>query len=372
MKTAAPTQSQTVIHVVRSLPVGGVESMLARTLPLFPTERYAPRVVCLESRGAFAQPLTDAGVPVDFVSVPKRTHPLGLLRLARYFHKMNPRIIHTHMFSCNVTGTIAARMYRANIPVVCHVHMVSEWESKSRRRTEAFLDPWRRKYIAVSHDCRAEMLKLIPGISQDKVSVVFNSAGDIPKDADRAAMRSSLGIAPDEFVFGMVARMSREKCPQDLIRSFAIVHAQLPKTRLVIVGDGPELASCIRLADTLNVAQHVHFAGNQFRVQDYYALFDCFCLTSCVEAFGLVLVEAMQFELPIAATLAGGIPEVARDGREALLVPPCRPEAMSEAMLKIAQDESLRTILRNNGIRRAGDFSSRKFTSDLCDLYDSL
>lgn len=361
-----------VVHVIRSLPVGGVETLLQRVLPQLPRDRYVPRLCVLQGLGIIGEELKATGFPVDFVPVTKRTHPVGLLRLARYFRRVKADIVHTHMYSTSVTGTIAATLGFKRIPVITHNHAASEINTTARAKMEARLDRWRNLALTVSNASRSELLRMVPSINPDRIRVLHNTAGTLPRDIDPQAMRKKLGIPAENIVFGIVARISQEKCIPLLIKCFADVLATTPNANLIIVGGGGALDECRQLAAQLQIEKSVCFAGEQLRVQDYYSIFNVFCLPSVREAFGLVLVEAMQFGVPIVATAVGGIVEVVRDNVDGILVEPNNQPALANAMLTMAQDANLRTTMGHAARERANEFSPEKYIEELCDIYDSL
>lgn len=75
------------------------------------------------------------------------------------------------------------------------------------------------------------------------------------------------------------------------------------------------------------------------------------------ESFGQVLLEAMAAGVPVAGSDIPGYREVARAGREALLVPPGQPAALAEAALRLLEDRQLAAGLRQAGRERAREFA---------------
>ena len=87
---------------------------------------------------------------------------------------------------------------------------------------------------------------------------------------------------------------------------------------------------------------------------------------------GSVLIEAAACGVPIAATTAGGIPEVVEHGATGLLVAPRQPEALADALLKLCDDRALAGRLADEGLRRLPRFGLTRMASDMEKIYDSL
>jgi glycosyltransferase involved in cell wall biosynthesis len=82
------------------------------------------------------------------------------------------------------------------------------------------------------------------------------------------------------------------------------------------------------------------------------------CLPSRSESFGVALLEAGAYGLPVVASRVGGIPEIVTDGETGLLVPPEDPAALSDALERVLSDPERARRLGDNLRRRVvADFS---------------
>jgi N-acetyl-alpha-D-glucosaminyl L-malate synthase BshA len=99
----------------------------------------------------------------------------------------------------------------------------------------------------------------------------------------------------------------------DVVKTFAELRKYMP-ARLLMVGEGPELAPARLLARELGVESDVLFMGKQHSVEDILSCADLFILPSAYESFGLSALEAMSCGLPVIATEVGGLGEVITPG----------------------------------------------------------
>jgi glycogen(starch) synthase len=131
----------------------------------------------------------------------------------------------------------------------------------------------------------------------------------------------------------------------------AFTSKSLNRLTLVIAGDGMERQRLETKADDLGIRDHVRFLGSVDR-QGVARLLGgafLFALPSRGEPFGIALLEAMAAGVPSVATAAGGIPEFAYDGENALLVPPNDAGALSAALVRLSSDRLLRQRLSTAG-----------------------
>ncbi len=122
--------------------------------------------------------------------------------------------------------------------------------------------------------------------------------------------RESLGIPDEYFLIGTVARLAPQKDLFTLIRILEKLLETNENSRLAIIGDGQQKQQLLDFASELGVADKIYWLGRRDRIQSHIKLFDVFVLTSIYEGFGLVLLEAMQSQVPVVASDNSAIPEV--------------------------------------------------------------
>jgi L-malate glycosyltransferase len=127
--------------------------------------------------------------------------------------------------------------------------------------------------------------------------------------ADGGAMRRRLGFHPADFVIGCIGHLRVEKGHLRLFR--ILLAADIPNSKLLLVGDGPMRPVLEKAAADMGLASRVVFAGTVDNVAEYYPAMDLFALASDTEQMPMALLEAMCCELPVVCTDVGDCREIA-------------------------------------------------------------
>ncbi|SDI28249.1 N-acetyl-alpha-D-glucosaminyl L-malate synthase BshA [Natribacillus halophilus] len=176
---------------------------------------------------------------------------------------------------------------------------------------------------------------------------------------DQQALRQGYGIDNDEDVIVHMSNFRPVKRVEDVIRAFKLIRRER-KSKLLLIGDGPERHSLEKLVHECSLEQDVLFLGSQNQIYELLALADLMLLLSEKESFGLTALEAMAVGVPVVGTDVGGIPEVINDRETGLICPVYDYEAAALAALAILRDEAMHQRMASAAKARA--FS--KFNSD--------
>lgn len=164
-----------------------------------------------------------------------------------------------------------------------------------------------------------------------------------PPDGATVEARPMERGGPVRLLF--VGRLVERKGVHILIRALARVRERVDAT-LTVVGDGPRAAPLEAEARRVGVDPFVHFAGrvDEAALGEAYRTSDLFVLPAIVdgkgdtEGLGVVLLEALEFGLPLIASDVGGIPDIVRHGETGLLVPPGEAGALADAIVRVVED----------------------------------
>jgi glycosyltransferase involved in cell wall biosynthesis len=161
---------------------------------------------------------------------------------------------------------------------------------------------------------------------------------------DRAAARAATGLPAGRTLVGIVATLRSWKGHRFLIDAFA--RTEDARLGLVIVGGGPQRDAIAAQVARLGLGDRAVLAGDQADVLPWLQALDVFALPSYAnEGVPQALVQAMLCGLACVTTGIGAIPEAARDGETALIVPPQSVDALAGALTRLAADPALRERL---------------------------
>ncbi|MGL4047813.1 N-acetyl-alpha-D-glucosaminyl L-malate synthase BshA [Staphylococcus warneri] len=192
---------------------------------------------------------------------------------------------------------------------------------------------------SVSHSL-AEQTKEIIHTDKEIVPIYnFVRENEFPTRHDET-FKTDYGISPNEKVLIHVSNFRSVKRIDTIIETFAKVHEKIP-SKLVLLGDGPELIDMRQKTRDLGVEEHVLFLGKQDNVSAFYQLSDLVLLLSEKESFGLTLLEAMKTGVVPIGSNAGGIKEVIKHGETGYIVDVGDSEQATQYAIKLLQDRKL-------------------------------
>lgn len=186
--------------------------------------------------------------------------------------------------------------------------------------------------IAISH-----------GIDGARVAVIRNAVNDASsaQPGARVTIRSEIGTPPDAIVFIRTAVLRPEKGHAELLRIMGGLELDIP-WELWVVGDGPQMESCVALAGDLQTKGRVRFLGLRNDIAQLNAAADIAVLVSNSESLPNCLVEAQWSGLPVVARKTGGVGETFVHNKSGLLTPAESDDAFREALRRLAHDSDLR------------------------------
>jgi len=208
---------------------------------------------------------------------------------------------------------------------------------------------------------------------QKAIQTVYNFIDErVYYKKDKSDLKEQYGILPEEKVVIHVFNFRKVKRVEDVIQSFYRIQKKVA-SKLLLVGDGPEISVVCKMVRELGITDKVLFLGKQENVEDLLSISDLKLLLSEKESFGLVLLEAMACGVPSVGTNIGGIPEVIEHGVTGFLSEVGDVENIADQAISILIDPDLHKRFSENSIQRVKDrFSSRYIVEQYENLYLKL
>jgi glycosyltransferase involved in cell wall biosynthesis len=256
-------------------------------------------------------------------------------------------------FETGLAGYFLKRLTGVRLQVQMHTDFLSPHFAAESRLN------WLRVRIAKLVIPRADALRAVStrikervvaecGVREEKIAVlpVFVDV----KNIQEAPVRIDLHKKYPQFDFLVftAARITREKNLGLLLQALAEMNARGRGVGLVIVGDGPELASLKLKTKYLHLEGSVYFEPWSPDLASYYKTADAFVLASNYEGYGRTIVEACAAECPVVMTDVGLAGELIVDGVNGLVVPVGDSTAFREAILRLVASPNLATRLAKN------------------------
>ena len=175
----------------------------------------------------------------------------------------------------------------------------------------------------------------------------------------------------DEFILTHISNFREVKRIEDVIKVFAKVNTEV-KSKLIMVGDGPDRLKAEQLCRSLNISTNVIFLGKLKVIEDVLSISDVFILPSLTESFGLVALEAMTSKVAVVSTNSGGLPEVNIDGETGFLSDVGDLEKMSKDVIRLFSDPVLLLKMKENAFNHAKSYDLPKILPQYEEIYFKL
>ena len=363
-----------ITHIIKATGIAGAERHLITMLPELDRQRFDICVIILTEPkkpvDKLLITLQQTGIKSERMIINGHADLYLVFRLARRLRDLDPCVVHTHLLHADLYGTVAARM--AGVPAII----------SSRHNDDPFRARWplsfllriinryTNRFIAISETVRAFTVKTekVPVSVVD--TVYYGLAVDTEYNRHVIDARDEFGLLKGPLLV-CAARLTEQKGHKWLLRAFRLVVNQLPETSLLLLGDGPLREHLEDTVVNLDLAKNVRFAGWRTDVMNILPSTDLFVLASEWEGFGLAILEAMSFSLPIIATKVGGIPEVVLDGETGWLVKARDSDAFAGTILAALSSPDKMLQCGQRGKLRVHDtFSVQKMIFDTEKIYN--
>lgn len=327
-----------VLNIISDTNIGGAGRVILNYL------RYADRtkfetLVAIPRGSLLKEPLENEHVQVYEVDgMADRSYNKEDVKLLQdLIRQVKPDLVHTHGA---LSGRIAAK--RCHVPVVYSRHSAFPVPAKlkyppGRWVNKLINEHYADHIIAVSPATRDNLVE--SGISPKKITVVMNGIAPVPETSpeERAALRESLGLEKNTFVFGILARMEDYKGHLYLVHAAKLLKDQgRTNFRVLMAGTGSFEEEVARAVVEMGVEDVVQMLGFRSEVDQLLNILDVQLNASYgTEATSLALLEGMSLGLPSIVSDYGGNPFLVEHGVNGLVFPSQDSLALSKCMTRL-------------------------------------
>lgn len=353
-----------VLHLLYTPGFGGIESIVLEWWRQFDRSAFDIHVAVFTGDRDRERPFLEAAKAVGL-----EPHPVPWTKWKPFVRcanavvdlcrKLEIDIIHTHAYYGDAVGALAGRL--GGVKTIATVYVWGKYEF--HRQLMQLMDWISLHFVTrVTAHCRDTAVKTRLLGARGPVPILFPGypKGPPPVNGEaKRARRRAAGVADDDVLLVNAARLAPEKAQDQLLRSFAQIHARFPKTRLWISGVGLDFveADLRRLRRELGLEHAVELIGFREDFRGLLDLADMMVHPSHVEGIPQSIMGGMAAGLPIVASDVGGVSEVIRDGQTGVLVAENDEEGFAAAVIRLLENPEQ--------ARRMGEAARQAIESEL-------
>ena len=222
------------------------------------------------------------------------------------------------------------------------------------------------RVTAVSESLKQDTLRLFD--IKKNINVIPNFIDTEKIKLKGKPCERSLLAEKEEKILTHISNFRPLKRIMDVISIFEGVQPKI-KSKLMMVGEGPEKKRAIQYVNEKGLEEQVLFLGNSNEIDKILCYSDLFLLPSEKESFGLSALEAMAHGVPIISSDAGGIPEVNKHGKTGYLSKIGDTESMTLNALSLLQNESLHKSFKKQAEQQAEKFNLESVVNQYESIY---
>lgn len=304
--------------------------------------------------------------------------------LYKFLKKEKFSAVHSVTPKAGLLTAIAA--YIARVPVRIHIFTGQVWATKTGfiRRLLMLMD---KIIVRLNTDILVDGISqrnflIEKGILRKNQATVLGSGSisgvDLikffPKPEVRDEIRTQLGIQSDTVVFSFMGRFNTDKGINELFSAFNSLCEINTNAFLLLIGvDEEGMLSSLKNYAHIEPGKNFHFYGHTNSPESVLQSSDVFCFPSYREGFGTSVLEASALGIPVICSDTYGVLDAMVDNVTGLRCKTKDVASLFECMKRLAEDNSLRKKLGNNGRSRIiEEFSAERITNEWVKLYSNF
>jgi|LauGreSBDMM110SN_4_FD.fasta_scaffold00803_4 glycosyltransferase involved in cell wall biosynthesis len=290
-----------ILHVITTISRGGAENQLLILARAQHKTGSEVEVIYLKGEPELLDDFESSGVSVN--SSLQGKHPLIQLLLLRKYLRGYTGVVHAHLPRAELLSALSTQDF------LFSRHNAEAFFPGAPRMLSVLLSrmvSYRARIgIAISEAVKTFLYESVEINKRCDIPVVYYGIEPVSKKNELTP--TIAGIHPK---IGTISRLVPQKDLYTLIRAYSLVLSEFPDAELFIVGSGELEYELKEFAKNLGVDSQIRWLGRMADTESFYLSINTFVLSSTYEGFGLVLLEAMNYGVPVVATNISAIPEV--------------------------------------------------------------
>lgn len=342
-----------ILQIISSSNIGGAEKMFYALLKYLNKDKFEVYVACppdglmVKDFKKFAKEVK----VIDFNGLVSSIRAIFLLK--KYMEQKQVSIVHTHLFSADFTGIIAARL--ASIPYKiatiygCNFNVTGQFNLRNIKNyicsflykaVYAYCD----RITAVSRAVKEDLANRgWIKVKKQKIEIIYAAVDfeEVVKYSEIAGREyDSIFVDNGQKYIGMMANFDRVKGHRILLRAMPKILKKMPNVKFLLTGSGEDREYIKKRVKKLKIQDKVIFLGVLENTARVISKCDLIVLPSLSEGLPIIIIEAMLLGKPVIASNVGGMPELIKDNESGVLVLPNSDKELSEAIVAVLKDDN--------------------------------
>lgn len=359
-----------IVHVITTIDPGGAEQQLLTLVREQISLNESVRVFVLKGSMSLLEEFKAAGASVENL----KTAKFGLrqiIQLRRALKTFPPDVVHAHLPRAEILTRIA--LIKMTLPFVISRHNIEHFFPSDKLRISSILSriiTRRASLVIAISNAVASFLESNNEVSRfsNIKCVHYGYQIDLGETIETESQIKYI-LEHRNVLIGTIARLVPQKDLFTLLNAFKSVTSEFPDSTLVIVGDGWQKDELVHHARLLGIINQTSFISSTKSRLEILRSLDVFVLTSRYEGFGLVLLEAMQANIPIVAAENTAILEVMGERFIGLFSTGSSKECADKILYSLRLGPQNRKILHQYYTDNLQRFSPSKMAAKIQDLY---
>lgn len=289
-------------------------------------------------------------------------------------------LVHTHTPIASTLARLACSRGRKGVKVIYTAHgfhffegaPLKNWltyypiENWLGRYTDVLVTMNKEDYERAKKKFRSKKIRLVNG-----VGVNLNKFA-VQTEVEKNRVRQEYGIDPETFILVYAAELTNRKHQDLLISVMDKLVRDIPNSKLLLIGKGPNQEQYQSLINKLQLNDHIELMGFRGDVDKLMMIADVAVSSSRQEGLPVNVMEAMATGLPLVVSGCRGNSDLVKDGKNGFVIYDGLPEHYAEKILRIYSDRELRSEMKNANLADIQKYSTENVLKEMDEIYKEL